>query len=233
MTTGASSSFTGKHVAVTGAAGGLGGAVVDALLDAGATVHALVRSRGKLREHERLIVVPGVDLTNEEAVARAYAALPDPLWASVHLAGGFGAAAAVDTSLALLQEQWQMNAVTAFLCCREAIKRMQAAGGHGRLVNVSSRAATLPMPHAVAYAAAKAAVNAMTQTLAHELRATDILVNAVAPSVIDTPANRAAMPQADIARWPSAASIASVILWLASPDNRVGSGAVLPVYGGA
>lgn len=225
---------------VTGAAGGLGPALVDALLAAGATCHLPLlggdqgrqQARQNVRQDARVVVAAGVDLTDEAAVRAFYASRP-PLWASVHLAGGFRAAPILDTTLADLQAQLAQNLTTAFLCCREAARNMRAGGRGGRIANVSSRAAAVPAGGAIAYTVAKAGVSALTQALADELRGDGIFVNAVVPSIIDTPANRAAMPAADHARWPKPAEISAAIAWLISPANALTSGALVPVYGAA
>src|SRR6202008_2855264 len=133
-------------------------------------------------------VVPGVDLTDEGAVAAFFGGLP-PLAASVHAAGGFAAARITDTSVADLERQLQVNLLTTFLCCREAVRAMRGTGG-GRIVNVGSRASEVPAGGAVAYTVSKAAVAALTRSLAEEVRGDGIQVNAVLPSIIDTPANR-------------------------------------------
>ena len=106
-------------------------------------------------------------------------------------------------------------------------------GGGGRIVNVSARAGLEWRSGAgmAAYTASKAAVAALTAALAEEVAKDGILVNAVAPSIMDTPANRQAMPKADYAAWPKVEEVAATILFLASPDNRVTRGAVVPVYG--
>lgn len=174
----------------------------------------------------------GVDLTDEAAVVGFYAGLPQGLWASVHVAGGFAMAGIVETSLADLRGQLDMNLTAAFLCCREAVRRFREHGGAGgRLVNVASRAALQPAGGKTAYTLAKTGVVALTYALADELASEGILVNAVAPGTIDTAANRAAMATADASRFVAPQEIAAAILWLASPDNRIGSGAVVPVYG--
>lgn len=224
----ATTDLGGRHVVITGGLGGLGGAVVEAFVAAGATCHLPVRSAE--RTSQRGILIPGIDLASEDSVRALYDSLP-PLWASIHLAGGYAGAPITRTSLADLQASLQMNLVTAFLCCREAARKMTTTGG--RIVNVSSRAALVPSGGSIAYAASKAAVVALTRSLAEEVKAQQILVNAVAPSTIDTPANRTAMPGADHARWPKPAELATAILWLASPENTVTSGAVVPVYGNA
>lgn len=138
-----------------------------------------------------------------------------------------------DTTLADFTAQWRINTVTCFLSCREAVRAIRRAGGGGRIVNVASRVVLAPTGNMSAYLPAKAAVAALTQGLAAELLAENVLVNAVLPSIIDTPANRAAMPDADHATWPRPAEIAETIAFLASPDNALTSGALVPVYGRA
>lgn len=208
----------GRHVVVTGGNGALGGAVVALLEARGAIVH--------------VPDIATVDLANEASALGYYAALP-PLWASIQLAGGFAMAPLVDTALAMFEGQWRINAVTCFLACREAVRSIRKAGGGGRIVNVAARPVAVPTPGMTAYVASKASVAAMTQALAAELARDRILVNAVLPSVIDTPANRAAMPDADHRAWPTPAEIAETIAFLASPQNTLTSGALVPVYGRA
>jgi NAD(P)-dependent dehydrogenase (short-subunit alcohol dehydrogenase family) len=219
-------SFAGKHVVVTGGTGGLGPAVVDALLDAGADVHLPVR-RAEGGARARVHVTSGVDLTDEAAVARFYAACPT-LWASIHVAGGFTMGAFRETSLTTLRQQLDINLVTAFLASREALKKMNG----GRIVNVTARAALVPSGGAIAYSIAKAGIAHMTAALADEVKGSGVLVNAVAPQIIDTPTNRAAMPKADFSTWAKPADIARTILFLASAENVLTTGAVVPVYGG-
>lgn len=223
-------SFTGRHVVVTGGTGALGRVVVQILLDRGAHVYVPAHGEaGPAGGHERLSVTPGVDLTDPAAVERYYAGLT-ALWASLHLAGGFAMAPLAGTTAETLQAQLSLNFVTCFLCCKAAASRM--ANG-GRIVNVAARPALEPRTGArmVAYTAAKAAVAAMTVALGEELAGAGILVNAVAPSIIDTPANRAAMPKGDPAKWVSPETLAEAILFLASPANTATRGAVLTVYG--
>lgn len=199
---------------MTGAAGGLGPAVVEALRARGATCHTPSR-----RE---------LDLTDEPAVTRYYGALPK-LWASIHVAGGFSMAPLEGTTLQAFEAQWRINAVTAFLAGREAARQMQQGARGGRIVHVGSRAALDPPAQKIAYAAAKAAVAAMTRSMAAELQPAGILVNAVLPDTIDTAANRAAMPGADFSRWTPPAAIAETIAWLVSPANVTVTGALIPV----
>jgi NAD(P)-dependent dehydrogenase (short-subunit alcohol dehydrogenase family) len=135
-----------------------------------------------------------------------------------------------ETSLAELEQQWRTNVVTCFLACREAVKAMRKSGS-GRIVNTASRAAVATPPGMSAYVTSKGAVTAFTQALAAEVLADRILVNAVLPGTIDTPANRSGMPKADHASWAKPSEIAETIAFLASPENTLTSGALVPVYG--
>jgi NAD(P)-dependent dehydrogenase (short-subunit alcohol dehydrogenase family) len=228
--------FTGRHVMVTGGAGALGRAVVSFLIEAGAHCHVPYRAAAQAaafpyKNHVQLHAVD--DLADESAVARLYDGVPK-LWASIHLAGAFAASKVADTGKAELMQQLNANFVAGFLCCRAAIAAMKNAGG-GRIVNVAARPGLEWRSGAgmVAYTASKAAVAAMTVALAAEVVQDGILVNAVAPSIMDTPANRQAMPKADHAMWPKVEEVAATILFLASPGNAVTAGAVVPVYGKA
>lgn len=225
---------------LTGGTGALGSAVTEVLLAAGASVHipvfeAQTPARFALADHERVHLQHRVDLGDEEQVVEYYASVAarskSKLWASIQVAGGFAMASLVDTSLAELERLWRMNLASCFLCCREAVRAMRSAGEGGRLVNVAARPALIPTAGMIAYATSKAGVAALTMALAEELAPEGIWVNAIAPSIIDTPANRAAMPKANHDRWPSTTDLALAICDLASPQNRCIRGAVVPVYG--
>jgi NAD(P)-dependent dehydrogenase (short-subunit alcohol dehydrogenase family) len=229
--------FSNRHVVVTGGTGALGAAVVQMLVEAGATVHVPAHRAPDAASfppsnHDRVRVVAPVDLTDEAGVRGFYESLPG-LWASVHAAGAFTGGAIGDTSLADFHKMFDTNAVTAFLCCREAVRRIRAAGAGagGRIVNVAARPAVIPTAGLSAYGASKAAVVNLTLGLAEELAAEGIWVNAVLPSTMDTPANRKAMPGADFSKWPTVAEVAASIVFLASPQNAVTRGALVPVYG--
>jgi NAD(P)-dependent dehydrogenase (short-subunit alcohol dehydrogenase family) len=229
--------YRDRHVVVTGGTGALGTAVVAALLEAGAHCHLPYRAEAEAarfahRGHERVRLVAVERLDDEAALARLYDAVPR-LWASIHVAGGFAFAPIGATTRELLLAQIEANLVTCFLCCRAAVAALRRAGGGGRIVNVAARPALEWRMGAKmsAYTASKAGVAALTAALAEELAGEGILVNAVAPSIMDTPANRADMPKADHAKWPKVEEVARTILFLASPDNKVTRGAVVPVYG--
>ncbi|HEX4793874.1 MAG TPA: SDR family NAD(P)-dependent oxidoreductase [Humisphaera sp.] len=227
--------FSNRHVVVTGGTGALGAAVAQLLLDGGATVHIPAHRapdplRFPLARHERVKIAAPVDLANEQAVSAFYQSLP-PLWGSIHTAGGFAAGALIDTTLADFRGMFEINAVTAFLCCREAARKIGAGGEGGRLVNVAARPAVIPVAGLCAYSASKAAVANLTQALAEELAPQRIWVNAVLPSIMDTPANRQAMPKADFAKWPKVTDVAATVAFLASPQNAVTRGALVEVYG--
>ncbi|HUK08601.1 MAG TPA: SDR family NAD(P)-dependent oxidoreductase [Stellaceae bacterium] len=228
--------FRDRHVVVTGGTGALGLAVVQALVQEGATAHVSYvlpaeAERFPLREHASVRIAGPVELTREADVDRFYAGIPK-LWGSIHLAGGFAMGGIVDAPLSVLMQQIDMNLVTAYLCCRAAVRAMQQSGG-GRIVNVAARPALEGRAGAgmVAYAASKAGVATLTMALAEEVAKDGILVNAIAPSILDTPANRKSMPTADYAAWPKVEEVARVILSLASPENHVARGGVVPVYG--
>jgi NAD(P)-dependent dehydrogenase (short-subunit alcohol dehydrogenase family) len=193
-----------------------------------------VRSADRLdRSLARAHVNDGIDLGDELALESFYRDLPG-LWASIHCAGGFAFTPIEKAQGADLDRMLAVNARSAFLCAREAARRMRAAKRGGRIVNVVARQALDPRRGAgmVPYSMSKAAVAALTVALAEELVPDRIGVNAVAPSILDTPANRAAMPGADASKWVRLEDLAETILFLASPAC-LANGTLVPVYGGA
>ena len=236
--------FRDRHIIVTGGAGALGTAVVGQLIDAGALCHVpcideAEAARFRLRDHRQVKLTVTGSLAEEAAIERLYRGAA-PLWGSIHIAGGFAAAALRDTELATIRQLFEMNLLSCMLCCRAAVRAMTgsattggATTGGGRIVNVAARPALEWRSGAgmTAYTVSKAGVAALTVALAEEVAKDGILVNAVAPSIMDTPANRKAMPKADHALWPKVEEVAATIAFLASPDNRVTRGAIVPVYG--
>lgn len=227
--------FRDRHVVVTGGTGALGAAVTSALLDRGAVCHIPVHGSGPPQDfafasNERVRLYPSLDLSDQDQTDAFYARV-GPLWASIHLAGGFAARKLKNSGKADLMKQLDTNVVSCFLCCRAALKAFGTDGG--RIVNVAARPALEPRSGAgmTAYTIGKAGVAALTMALAEEVAGDGVLVNAVAPSVMDTAANRKAMPKADHALWPKVEQVAATILFLASPENTVTRGAIVPVYG--
>jgi NAD(P)-dependent dehydrogenase (short-subunit alcohol dehydrogenase family) len=229
--------YRDRHVVVTGGTGALGTAVVGALLEAGAVCHVPYRSEGQAKrfphaDNKKVSLVALSDLADEAAVTDFYGGL-DHLWASIHIAGGFAFAPIATSDKALLLGQLNANLVSAYLCSRAAVAAFERAGAGGRIVNVAARPALEPRLGAslTAYAVAKAGVAALTMALGEEIAKDDVLVNAVAPSIMDTPANRKSMPKADFDAWPKVEQVAAAIMFLASPQNKVTRGAIVPVYG--
>jgi len=222
-------------VLVTGAAGGLGGAVVRRLQADGWRVVAPVL--GEPHHLDPSVLAVQADLTDESAVAGAVAvaaADPDrPLRAVVNLVGGFAAGGRVhETPVADFEAQLRLNLRPTYVVTAAALPHLIAAGG-GSVVCVGSRAGVKPFAGAAGYITAKAALLTLVDVLALEYREDNIRANAVLPSVIDTPANRAAQPDADFGRWVSGDQIADVIAFLCSDASSATSGAHIPVYGRA
>lgn len=224
-----------RTVVVTGGTGALGSAVCDAFLADGATVVATGRTADGAPGRAGLEQV-AVDLTDEADALRLGAHVRERHGrcdALVCCAGGFAAGTPVATaSLADWRRQLDLNATTAFLAARALVGLLQERPDSA-VVLVASRSALQPFAGAAPYAASKAAVVALAQVLALEGREHGMRANAVVPSVIDTPANRAAMPDADTSRWVAPASLAATIRWLCSDAAADVSGAVVPVYGRA
>jgi NAD(P)-dependent dehydrogenase (short-subunit alcohol dehydrogenase family) len=227
------SSLTGRSILITGATGGLGRAVVRAFLQEGALVAGTARRWSGEDAVDGLLQVQA-DLTTPEGAEAAMRAVLEArgrLDAVVHLVGGF----AMDGPLASTQvETWDrmmgINARSAFLVFRAALAASQPDGLR-RLIAVGSRAGEQASPGVIAYAVSKAALHALVVNLAAEVADRGITVNAVMPGVIDTAANRAAMPGADFSKWVTPESIAETLVWLASDASGDTSGALIPVYG--
>ncbi len=226
--------FSGKTVVVTGGTGALGGAVVAGMLKDGAHcrvpyIHEDEMKHFAHRDDNNVSLVAVKNLADEAEVAKLYDGT-SPLWASIHIAGGFADGKVADNDKTKLMSQIDNNLVSCFLCCRAALGAMKNGG---RIVNVSARPGLEWRSGAgmTAYAVSKAGVAALTMSLAEEAVKDGVLVNAVAPSTMDTPANRKAMPKADFDKWPKVEEVAATILFLASPDNKVTRGGIVPVYG--
>jgi NAD(P)-dependent dehydrogenase (short-subunit alcohol dehydrogenase family) len=224
---------------VTGGTGGLGAAVVARLLDDGwrVVVPWVVEAElSRVPERDGLELVQA-DLFDPAAVAGVVStAVSDdakPLRGLVNLVGGFAAGARVDeTPIEDFEEQFRLNLRPTYLMVQAAVPHMVQAGS-GSIVCVGTRAALQPFKGAAGYISSKAAVIAFAQAVAVEYRGDGVRSNAILPSVIDTPGNRAGMPNADHDKWVKPAEIAGVIAHLLSDDSLPTSGAAIPVYGRA
>lgn len=215
-------------VLVAGGTGALGTAVVEELLASGYAVTVADR-QGEAPEGAAAVMV---DLLDQDATAQVVVDVQD-LEAVVNLVGGFASGPKVeDVALEDFERMLRLNLVPAFNLARAGMPRLAERGG-GAFVCVSARAALRPFPGAAGYVTAKAAVLAFVEALHTEYVGAGVRANAVLPSVIDTPANRAAMPDADASKWVAPAEIARVIRFLVSGDSAVTSGAAVPVYGRA
>jgi len=221
-------------VLITGANGGLGTAVSQAFRAAGATVIGVARSWEQFSNQPPFPTISADVSTSAGCDAMVRQALEHgPLDALVHLVGGFaGGSPVAEISDQTWDGMLNVNLRTAFCAMRAALKPMLAAG-RGRIVAVGSRAAVEPSPNVAAYAVSKAALVALVKNVAAETNKSGVTANVILPSTIDTPQNRAALPQADFSRWVAPESIAKVIVWLVSDAAADISGSVIPVYGRA
>jgi NAD(P)-dependent dehydrogenase (short-subunit alcohol dehydrogenase family) len=229
--------LAGRAVLITGGTGALGGSVVHAFAAARAhvTVSWLVeRERDELKKTLRRsgdrVRLEQADVTNPDAVARLCASAAQPsgrLDVLVQLVGGFAFAPITETDPETWHKMIALNATSTFLCARQAIRLMRP-NGWGRIVTVAAvPAVARGAANMSAYAAAKAAVLNLTQSLAKEVVGDGITVNAIVPTTIDTPANRAAMPDADMSTWLAPAAMAEVILWLAGDAAGIVTGTAI------
>lgn len=219
---------------VTGASGGLGTYVTQALLDAGFAVVGLApRIQQSDFDHPNFTALPAA-LDSLEVAKKAAATVIarfEKIEVLAHLVGGFaGGQTIADTDDATFQRMFDMNLNSAFHILRAVLPHMRRAGS-GRIIAIGSRAAETPGPGVAAYSASKAALVSLIHTVALENKDAGITANVILPGTIDTPANRKAMPGADTATWVQPASIASLILWLAGDAGKDLTGAAIPLYG--
>ena len=219
------------NVLITGASGGLGTAVCQEFLATGAKVIGVDR---KWKTPAPFVTVSADVSTAEGCESMVKQALEHgPLDALVHLVGGFaGGSGVADTSDETWDKMMNLNLRTAFCCIRAALKPMQAAG-HGRIVAVGTRMAVEPSPNFAAYAVSKAGLVALIKNVAAEGQKVGVTANVILPSTMDTPANRAAMPNVDFSRWVKPESIAKLLGFLVSDAAADTNGAVIPIYGRA
>jgi NAD(P)-dependent dehydrogenase (short-subunit alcohol dehydrogenase family) len=226
----------GRVYAITGAFGVLGQAVAKAAAEAGgrlALIDFAPDPPPGLPCGDDVLVLPGIDLTDALAARTAIEAAAerfDGLDVLMNIAGGFRWET-LETSLA---DGWHrlffMNVQTAANASRAAIPHLRGSSA-GRIVNVGANGALKASMGMGPYAASKAGVHALTESLAEELKGDDVTVNAVLPSILDTPTNRADMPKADASKWVAPDDLAAVMLFLASEEARAVTGALIPVTG--
>jgi NAD(P)-dependent dehydrogenase (short-subunit alcohol dehydrogenase family) len=228
--------FQDRVALVTGAAGALGAAVVQAFAASEAKVIGLTHSAPPIADDTTHIASEVADVTDEAAVESLIANVVGKygsLDIVVNTVGGFTAGKPVtDLSLETWERMLSLNLRSAFLVSKHA-GRVMADRHMGRIINVASRSAYRGKKNSAAYAVAKRAVITLTEAQAEEMLGLGVTVNAIVPSIIDTPANRTGMPAADTRRWPTPEQVARVILFLASDDAALISGAAIPVYGEA
>jgi NAD(P)-dependent dehydrogenase (short-subunit alcohol dehydrogenase family) len=225
--------LAGRTVLVLGGTGNLGHAVVERFLADGAAVIA-----GDARPPADDRRLPGadyvtVDLLDEASVSAALAAITARPLAVVNLVGGYTPPQPVASlDIGVLRRQFELNLVTAAIVTKHAVPLLAAQGG-GTIVHTSSRVATEKGGNGFAYSVSKLAVVRLVEAAAAEGREHGVRVNCIMPSIIDTPVNRAAMPNAKHERWPKPAELAAVLAFLVSDDAALISGAAIPVYGRA
>lgn len=218
--------LSGRLIVITGATGGLGRGLVTAFAAAGADVVGVAHSAP--REPAAGVRYETADLTSDGSVAEMFERVGTP-WAVLNTVGGFAPARPLaDLDLHELTAQQTLNLTTAAVLTKHALRAMLPVG-EGRIVHTASRAATVTKGSGFAYSVSKAGVLHLVRMAAEEVAKTGIRVNAVSPSIIDTPANRAAMPKANHDAWPTPAQIAKAYLFLASPDATSVNGAIIPV----
>jgi NAD(P)-dependent dehydrogenase (short-subunit alcohol dehydrogenase family) len=236
-----SAKFDGKVVLVAGGTGGLGRAVSLAFLEAGAKVVVTYRAQEQFNalktaagKADSELEGYSVDVTDEAAVRQLVekiVAKHRRLDVMVNTVGGYaGGTKLWELETKVFDQMLALNLRSGYALSRAAVRAMLKEG-HGAIVNVAAKAALDHAAGAAAYAASKSAAVALLDSLAADLRGTGVRVNTILPSIIDTEANRKAMPKADFAKWPKPEDIARVILFLCSDDARVIHGAAIPVFG--
>lgn len=227
----------GRVIAITGAFGNLGLALAVEAVRRGARVALLGRASVErvnlpAELHEALLL-GGVDLTSEDSVVHAMAHIEaqfGQLDGLVNAAGGFRWQTLAGGELDAWDDLFRTNLRTAATTCKAALPLLQRSSA-GRIVNIGAAGALKAGVGMGAYAASKAGVARLTESLAEELKDSGVTVNAVLPGIIDTPQNRADMPDADVSRWVTPAALSAVILFLLSDDAAAITGALLPVTG--
>ena len=223
--------MTTRTLVVTGGHGILGKAVVEAALANGLNVALIDHATGEAAP-DGALEIGGVDLTDAGATEAAMAKVVERFGgidALLNVAGGFVWQTTEDAHPAW-DKMFALNLTTALNASRAALPHLKASA-EGRIVNVGANGALKAAAGMGAYGASKSAVHRLTEALAEELKSTSVTVNAVLPSILDTPQNRKDMPDADPAKWVQPSDLAEVMLFLASPASRAITGALIPVTG--
>ena len=220
--------LSGRDVLVFGASGALGTAVAASFAEMGATVRGADRQEPSAAHRLSGVTYETVDVLDDGALGRLFDSAPAP-WAVVNTIGGFAPERPLaELDAAELRQQLELNLISAALITKHALRVMQPAG-HGRIVHTASRSAVVTQGAGFAYSVSKLGVLHLVSMAADEVRRTGITVNCVVPSIIDTPANRAAMPSANHDAWPKPHDIAASYLYLAGPGAGLVNGATIPV----
>jgi NAD(P)-dependent dehydrogenase (short-subunit alcohol dehydrogenase family) len=219
---------SGRSVVIFGAGGALGAGVAGALAAAGATVTGADKVVPPPSRRLEGVAYEALDVLDDGAVRGLLDSVTAP-WAVLNTIGGFAPARPLaELDPAELTGQIELNLVTAALVTKHALRIMQPIG-EGRIVHTASRAGVVPAGSGFAYSVSKVGVLHLVSMAADEVRGSGVTVNCVVPSIIDTPANRRAMPKANHDSWPKIADIAQTYLFLAQPGSRLVNGAALPV----
>jgi NAD(P)-dependent dehydrogenase (short-subunit alcohol dehydrogenase family) len=230
------SKLTGKVALITGAKGGLGSFVTEEFLGAGATVVGSARSIAQSDFSQTGFIAMPADLTHGDAARALVESIVTRLGGVdilVHVMGGFAGGQRIeDTEDATWDRMMDLNARSAFNVTRAVAPHMRKAGS-GRVIAIGARTALEPVATLGAYNASKAALVALIRTLALEGKDAGISANLILPGTMDTPANRAADPAADVSQWVRPQTVAGLALWLAADAGQEITGATIPVYGKA
>ena len=220
--------LSSRDVLVFGATGTLGAAVAATFADMGAVVRGVSHTAPEADRQLTGVEYERVDVLDDAALG-AYFDAGRPPWAVINTVGGYAPKRPLaELDGAELTKQLELNLVSAALITKHALRVMKVAG-EGRIVHTASRAATVTAGNGFAYSVSKLGVLHLVKMAADEVRGTGITVNCVVPSIIDTPENRKALPNADQDAWPKARDIARAYIYLAAPDTQLVNGAAIPV----
>lgn len=220
--------LNGKVVVIAGGSGALGHTVTPACVQAGARVITVDRNPPPQVAEAAAMQADVTDEADVQRVVNEVIQTHGRIDVLINLVGGFATGRVEETDVALWQRMLAMNVTAAFLLSKAVLPHM-VKRGTGRILHVAAWAAVEPFPGAAAYIVAKSSLLALIRVLALELKGSGVTVNGVLPTTIDTPANRANMPQADVSAWTNPESIAGTLIFLASDEAAQISGAPIPI----